>query len=174
MELVRQDETDPCDNHIHWWQELNPVTTEALIQMTLGAPQMLYNGGMLIAPLRYFDAERKRPGLPEDIGALVEKVEQERVVVHLVNLSLLHGRRLLIQAGTLGEHRFTSVEYSVLTSVYPGEVGDYTAPPVEQTTECQEVAAGQFQVELPPGTEIRLKIGLARHVNEPNYSFPEM
>jgi hypothetical protein len=86
----------------------------------------------------------------------------------------LHGRRLLIQAGTLGEHRFTSVEYSVLTSVYPGEVGDYTAPPVEQTTECQEVAAGQFQVELPPGTEIRLKIGLARHVNEPNYSFPEM
>ncbi len=174
MELVRQDETDPCDNHIHWWQELNPVTTEALIQLTLGAPQMLYNGGMLIAPLRYFDAERKRPGLPEDVAALVEIVEQQRVVVHLVNLSLLEGRKLLIQAGTLGEHRFSSVEYSVLTSAYPGEVGDYAAPPVTQANKRHEIEESQFQVELPPGTEIRLEIGLARHVNEPNYSFPEM
>ena len=47
MEQVRLDETDPRDNHIHWWQQLNPVTTEALIQLTLGAPQMLYNGGLL-------------------------------------------------------------------------------------------------------------------------------
>ena len=174
MELVRRDETDPCDNHIHWWQELNPVTTEALIQLTLGAPQMLYNGGMLIAPLRYFDAERKRPGLPEDVAALVEKVEQERVVVHLVNLSSMATRKLVIQAGTLAEHRFSSVEYSVLTSVYPGEVVDYAAPPAEQTTERQEIEHGQFLVEMPPGTEIRLKLGLVRHANEPNYSFPVM
>jgi hypothetical protein len=174
MELVRQDKTEPCDNHIHWWQQLNPVTTEALIQLTLGAPQMLYNGGMLMAPLRYFDAERKRPGLPPDIGALVEKVEEERLVVQLVNLSAVEGRKVLVQAGTLGEHRFTGVEYSVLTSVYPGVVEDYAAPPVEQGKEEIEVNSPHFQIELPPGTEIRLEIGFKRHTNEPSYEFPEM
>ncbi|MEC8645897.1 MAG: hypothetical protein VXY00_02875, partial [Candidatus Latescibacterota bacterium] len=87
MEQVRRDETDPRDNHIHWWQQLNPVTTEALIQLTLGAPQMLYNGGLLLAPIRHFDPDSDRPGLPPDVAALVESVEGERVDLHLVNLS---------------------------------------------------------------------------------------
>lgn len=174
MDLIRNDRTDPRDNHIHWWQQLNPVTTEALIQLTLGAPQMLYNGGMLLAPLRYFDAERKRPGLPRDIGALVEEVAKDKVVLHLVNLSGLQSRTLLIQAGSLGEHRFTTVAHSVLTSEYPGAVADYAAPSVEQAMEQVDVESTHFQVELPPGTEIRLKIGLERHVNEPSYAFPKM
>ena len=102
MQEVREDETDPRDNHIHWWQQLNPVTTEALIQLTLGAPQLLYNGGLLWAPLRYFDAERERPGLPPDVGALVETVSGDQVVLQLVNLSAVHERQVLVQAGTLG------------------------------------------------------------------------
>ncbi len=174
MALVREDQTDPCDNHIHWWQQLNPVTTEALIQLTLGAPQMLYNGGILIAPLRYFDLERRRPGLPLDVGALVEEVAQERLVVHLVNLSALEGRKVLLQAGTLGEHQFTVAEYNALASVYPGSPESYAGSPVEQQRERIEFASTHFQVELPPGTEIRLEIGLKRHVNEPGYEFPEL
>ena len=57
------------------------MTTEALIQLTLGAPQLLYNGGLLLARLRYFDAQRRRPGLPPDVAALVETLEARRTVV---------------------------------------------------------------------------------------------
>ena len=89
MEQVRLDETDPRDNHIHWWQQLNPVTTEALIQLTLGAPQMLYNGGLLLFPILHFDAESGRPGLPPETAALVESVRGDQIDVHLVNLSAL-------------------------------------------------------------------------------------
>ena len=172
MELIRRDKSDPRDNHIHWWQQLNPVTTEALIQLTLGAPQLLYNGGILMAPLRYFDAERKRPGLPADVAALVETVERDRLVVHLVNLSALDARKVLLQAGTLAEHRFGEVAYNSLESAYPGTVGSYAAPPVEQETKRVAVDDTHFAVALPPGTEIRLEIGLQRHANAPTYDLP--
>ena len=172
MEMVRQDETDPRDNHIHWWQEHNPVTTEALIQLTLGAPQMLYNGGLLLAPLRYFDARRKRPGLPPDIAALVEHVEQTHLRVHLANLNALEPQTLTIQAGTLGEHRFTTVSYDRLTSEYPGEVAAYAAPQAESETTEHIISDVYFKVELPPGTQIHLDIGLQRCVNDPSYRLP--
>jgi hypothetical protein len=172
LEQIRQDETDPRDNHIHWWQQLNPVTTEALIQLTLGAPQMIYNGGLLLAPLRYFDAERQRPGLPRDLGALVEKVARDRLVVRLVNLSGLEGRKLGVQAGSLGEHRFTEVRYGRLHSEYPGEVGGYAAPELETAMAQVRVDSTHFEVELPPGTQVQLEVGLERHVNEPSYHSP--
>ena len=95
-------------------------------------------------------------------------------MVQLVNLSAVAGRKVLLQAGTLGEHRFAVVEYTVLTSVYPGGVADYAAPPVEQGMEKIEVNGTHFQVELPPGTQIRLELGFRRHTNEPSYEFPEM
>jgi hypothetical protein len=118
MEQIRRDEADLTKVHIHHWQELNPVVTEALIQLTLGAPQMLYNGGLLMASLRYFDPARQRPGLPEDVAALVEKVEAGRVVVRLVNLSPFDARDVLVQAGTFGEHRFLTARYDVGAAIY--------------------------------------------------------
>ena len=172
MEQIRQDDTDPRDNHIHWWQQLNPVTTEALIQLTLGAPQLLYNGGLLLAPLRYFDAFKKRPGLPSDVAALVETVSQDEIVVNLVNLSARFEHKVLVQAGTLGEHQFTHVSYNTIVSEYPGKVGDYSAPEVETEMREESVDDVHFSVLLPPGTEIRLVIGLQRHVNEASYRLP--
>jgi hypothetical protein len=172
MRQVRADETDPRDNHIHWWQQLNPVTTEALIQLTLGAPQLLYNGGLLWAPLRYFDVERERPGLPLDVVALVETVSGDQVVLKLVNLSAVHERQVLVQAGTLGEHKFTQVEYNKMVSDGMGQVGDYGLPAVETALETVAVDGSCLQVELPPGTEIRLVLGLERHVNGASYRLP--
>ena len=172
MQQVREDETDPRDNHIHWWQQLNPVTTEALIQLTLGAPQLLYNGGLLWAPLRYFDAERERPGLPPDVGALVETVSGDQVVLQLVNLSAVHERQVLVQAGTLGEHRFTQVKYNKVVGGNFGKVGDYGLPEVETALETVAVDGSYVHVELPPGTEIRLVIGLERHVQGASYRLP--
>lgn len=171
-EQVRQDETDPRDNHIHWWQQLNPVTTEALIQLTLGAPQMLYNGGLLLAPLRYFDADRRRPGLPPDVAALVDAVTGDRVAVTLVNVSAVEARRLVVQAGTLAEHRFTRVEHDVDGGDYPGPVGDYGAPPADIDRATVDVDDTHFDVTLPPGTRLRLDIGMERCVGTPTYAFP--
>ena len=44
---------------IHLWQQCNPVVTEALVQLTWGGPQVLYNGGLQQARVRYYDADRR-------------------------------------------------------------------------------------------------------------------
>ena len=172
MEMIRTDRTDPRDNHIHWWQQLNPVTTEALVQLTMGAPQHLYNGGLLLAPLRWFDADRRRPGLPQDVAALVDRVERDRLVVHLVNLSPLESRTAVMQAGTLGEHRFTTVSSTQSVGDYPGSVGSYASPELATDTVRHEVGKEHVAVRLPPGRRITLEVGLERGVNTPSYRFP--
>ena len=50
--------------------------------------------------------------------------------------------------------------------------GDYAAPDVSATAAEVEVAAGSFVVELPPGTQIELTIGLERNVAPPSYASP--
>ncbi len=172
LELIRNDTTDLRENHIHWWQQMNPVTTEALVQLTLGAPQHIYNGGLLLAPLRYFDDDRRRPGLPADVAALVERVESDEVAVTIVNLSGSDKRRLVIQAGTLGEHRFTSASVSQRTSDYPGKVGSMAAPPLETETESIAIGSEAFSLVMPPGTTIALVLGLERGAGTPSYEFP--
>ena len=130
LALIRAD--DEVDRgvmrNVHRWQQTNPVTSEALVQLTLGAPQPIYNGGLLIADVRYFDAERRRPGLPADVSALVDEVEAERIRVRLINLHGNAARRVVIQAGTMAQHRFSEARYSVRTSDYPGAIVDYCEP----------------------------------------------
>ena len=87
LERIRNDKEDLKEVSIHHWQRLNPVLTEALVQLTLGAPQIMYNGGLLMCRVRYFDLEHRRPGLPEDVAALVEKLEDKRTVICLLYTS---------------------------------------------------------------------------------------
>ena len=124
----------------HHWQHQNPVTTEALIQLMLGAPQMMYNGGLLHASVRYFDPDHQRPGIPRDVAALVTRIERERTVLQLVNVSPFESRNVIVQAGTFGEHNFTTVKYQRLEK----------NGPVEQTV---EVNGKFFQVALNPDAE---------------------
>jgi len=174
MEMIRRDEQDLRAVNIHHWQELNPVTTEALIQLTLGAPQIIYNGGLLHCQVRYFDVQRQRPGLPDGTAALVEKIESDHIVVILVNLSVTSSHDLLIQAGAFGEHTFISADYDIRVSDYPGMQGaaGYAAPALQ--TEAQHLPIGDslLQIQLPPATEIRLKLSMKRFVNTPSYRLP--
>jgi hypothetical protein len=174
MALIQQDARDLTDVSIHHWQELNPVTTEALVQLTLGAPQIIYNGGLLHCQVRYFDGERRRPGLPRDVAALVEQIESDYIVVWLVNLSVLAARDCIIQAGAFGEHHFTHVAHAARTSAYPGEQGPggYAAPPLETALETHPIDDPLLHVTLPPATEIRLRLGIRRHVHSPSYRLP--
>ncbi|MEQ9437669.1 MAG: hypothetical protein RIG62_01430 [Cyclobacteriaceae bacterium] len=142
----------------------NPVITKALVQTTMGTPQSIYFGGLLRARLRYFDADRQRPGLPEDVAALVEGLEAERTEVHLVNLSLTETRRLIVQAGAFGEHAFTTLSY---------EAQNQDAEGKQETSKSQtQINQKYFMVVLPPATSIRLDIGTQRFVNQPTYAFP--
>lgn len=172
LALIAADNADLTTVNIHHWQELNPVVTEALVQLTLGAPQIVYNGGLLHCSLRYFDADRTRPGLPQDVAALVDHVSAEQVHVTLVNLNPSVTRRVTLQAGGFGEHRFTDATYSVRTSEYPGSQKRYAAPPLTTKRETQAIDGKMLTVELPPATTIRLELGLARHVNDPSYALP--
>lgn len=44
---------DVSEDDIHLWQQSNPVVTEALVQLTWGGPQVIYNGGLQQARVRY-------------------------------------------------------------------------------------------------------------------------
>jgi len=153
----------------HLWKsqtvtELNPVFTNGLAQVTLGAPHTCFNGGLLQARVRYFDLERERPGLPEDVAALVEKVEADRTVLQLVNLSGFHTRRLVVQAGAFSEHQFTDAKFSESSK-------DITGREVvrEQMVSIQK---SSFAVEMAPSTGIKLEMGTRRLANRPTYAFP--
>ena len=176
MAQVHQDGDVGTRHHVHHWQWGNPVTSEALVQLTLGAPQPIYNGGLLHARLRYFDVETRRAGLPPDVAALVEGLKADRTLVRLVNTSATQARTLRIQAGAFGEHRFTEARFQQRTSEWPGGLGGYagtySAEPVLREEVVLPLPDNHLEVQLPPGSELCLDLATQRYVNEPSYAQP--
>ncbi len=151
----------------------NPVFTKGLTQVMLGAPQSVYNGGLLRASVRYFDPDRERPGLPRDVTALVDKLESDATGVQLVNLSTTEARNLIVGAGAFGEHRFTDVRFKEVNQ-QGLEKNPYTwmrekREPIDKVV---PINGKYFAVQLPPATSIRLDIGMKRFANQPSYAFP--
>jgi len=103
---------DVAEADIHLWQQCNPVVTEALVQLTWGGPQVIYNGGLPQARVRYYDAGRRRPGLPASVAALVSNIDPQATVVDLVNLDPEHDRTVIVQAGAFAEHTLQAVRYT--------------------------------------------------------------
>lgn len=157
MDRMAHDTGDPETWDVHHWQEINPVHTEALVQLTCGGPQIIYHGGLLHVRLRYYDLEAHRPGLPPDVGALVESLNDETTTVTLANVSPLRPRRLILQAGAFGEHSFTTVSDHL-----PSE-GQPTIVPVNDN--CLEV-------DLAAGGLMRLELHMRRYCNTPSYRQP--
>jgi len=153
MDLLRADDGDPEEWDVHHWQDINPVHTEALVQQTCGGPQVIYHGGLLHVRLRYFDCAAGRPGLPPDVAALVTALDGDGTTLELVNLSAVHPRRALLQAGAFGEHRFTTVRD--LDSGRTATVDDR-----------------HLEVVLPPGRALRLRLGMRRFCHAPSYRQP--
>lgn len=170
MALIDADEADLATIHVHHWQRLNPVLTEALLQLVTGTPQVLYNGGLLPTRLAYFDADRARPGLPRDVAALVDSVRPGGAAVELVNLSLAHTRRVVIQAGQFGDDR---IDHATVTRSsgddYPGDPRAYTSPPIPQSEQEVTVNGPRLLVELPPGRRIRLDLHTTARVRTPSH-----
>ncbi len=133
----------------------NPVHTKVLTHLTLGTPQSVYHGGLLRATVRYFDPANARPGLPRDVAALVDQLENDKVGVQLTNLNCSEPRKVIVQAGAFGEHQFTQAHY---------DEGD--------TKQTVPVDGKWVEVELPPSALIRLELGMNRFANDPSYAFP--
>ncbi|MGY0488440.1 hypothetical protein [Streptomyces sp. WG-D5] len=156
VEAIENDTVDPAVGpdalDIHHWQHLNPVVTEALLQLTCGAPQVLYNGGLAQLQVRWFDEDARRPGLPPDVAALVSDIDPDHTVVELVNLGVT-ARRLLLRTGSFAEHRITTVR-------------------VDDDGPVQPVDGPHCRVDLPGGTRIRLTLTLALHAARPACASP--
>ncbi|WP_427884687.1 hypothetical protein ACQHIV_21075 [Kribbella sp. GL6] len=155
LETIENDPIDPAVGpdapDIHHWQNINPVVTEALLQLTTGSPQILYNGGLTQLHLRYFDTVAHRPGLPEDVAALVSDIDPDHTVVDLVNLGTTP-RSLLIQAGSFNEHTLQTVAVD--------------------TTQPTPIHGERLRVDLPPQSEVRLTLTMSMHIRQPTNQSP--
>ncbi|GIH19505.1 hypothetical protein [Rugosimonospora africana] len=167
---IRADPTDPHTgpgaDDLHHWQDLNPVVTEALSQLTCGAPQPLYNGGLWHARLRYHDPERGRPGLPPDVAALVDRIGPDRVSVQLVNLDPVRSRRVVVQAGAFAEHSFGTVTFDQAADAWPPSGPNVPLQP-RRRPGALTVDGAYVQVHLPPATSIRLDSSIRLRAHPP-------
>ncbi|MGW1541680.1 hypothetical protein ACWCPM_15840 [Streptomyces sp. NPDC002309] len=159
--LMEADDAETGDDRdLHKWQRLNPVVTEVLTQLTTGAPQTLYNGGLPLARVRYDDLDHGRPGLPPDVAALVEHLDADSTTVHLVNLSSSRTRRLRLLAGGFGEHQITAAHWNTGGAGYPGDSHGPRLPAGEQTPRSAAVDDNSVHVTLPPGRQIRIRLDM--------------
>jgi hypothetical protein len=149
--LMRLDTSTPdtrlSDNPL----KVTPASTDALVQLTMGALPPARRGMLLHARVRYFDPQRHRPGLPDDVAALVETMTDTKTTLSVVNLDAVNGRRVVIQGGAYAEHRIESVSSS---------------------KEVTPVGAASVVVELGPGCGARLTLTKKRHANAPTFAFP--
>ena len=158
MNRMEADDSDPETRECYHFQKLCPVVPEALVQMTMGTPAAIYNGGLLQAHVRYFDPQARRAGLPPGIAALVEHVDARSLTVRLVNTDLVAGRSVVLQAGSFGEHEFTQVK----------------STPAGRAEQSMDLNDRHLKVKLGPGSQRTLVIGLRRLVHRPSYRFPPL
>ena len=127
------------------------AATSALVNLTMGGIQPLWAGGLLYCQLRYFDPVLRRPGLPEDVAALVTEITKDFVKVILVNINQAEPREVIVQTGGYGEHRCERVE-----------TGGQKFP----------VDNRFFNVRLAPGAGAELVVYRSRFANMPTLAFP--
>ena len=73
----------------------SPAVVANLVNLTTGGLYPGHVAAVLHARLRYFDPAARRPGLPDDVAALVETLSSDATTVTLLNVSPLesaHGR----------------------------------------------------------------------------------
>ena len=154
---MRADTTTPDTRLSDDMNGINPATTESLTRLMLGGLPTGRSCHALHSRLRYFDAHRRRAGLPEDVGALVEKLGADEVTVSLVNASPVYERTVVVQGGAYAEHRLDRVT-----------LGESAAG----VTEAYGADHSAFSVRLAPGCGAQLKIALKRYANPPTFAFP--
>src|SRR4029450_1429306 len=131
--------------------DYNPAATESLVQLMWGALLPGREGGLLNARLRYFDPDRKRAGVPDDVAALVSELSDTRTVVTLVNLDSSQPRTVIVQGGGYGEHQLVGVTAGGKTTAIDSPL---------------------LTVQLAPGSGQALTLEMKRYVNTPPVQHP--
>ncbi len=151
------------------WLAHEPMPTDNLVRLTIGGLPVHKRGEMLHSYLRYFDLDRRQPGLPQGVAALVTGIGRDSAEVEIVNTNLFEKRRMIVQGGSYGEHRITSVSYRAAGS---GQVS--AAQPGDEISAERAVSIDSryVQVDLEPGAGGVLRIGLERFASTPSYEFP--
>jgi hypothetical protein len=152
MQQVDEDVTTPDTRLADYLLEFNPAHTDALANLTMGAYFSRGRIWTLHARFRYFDPVRRRAGLPEDVGALVEKLDADAATLSLVNTNPVEERTVIVQGGAYGEHLIRSAGVEGGTPV--------------------DVGSRVFTVRLKPGAGARLRVGMTRYANSPTFAFP--
>jgi hypothetical protein len=161
IEKMRADKSSPetrlADNAL----EFNPASVSSLLQLTQGAlhlarppwsPTSPHQGGApLHARLRYFDAKKRRAGLPDDVAVLIEKLEHWRTGFTIVNTSRTEMRAVVIQGGAYGEH--------VIETVH-------------DATKHRAINSPHFTLWLEPGCGSYLELSIDRYAGKPTLAFP--
>jgi hypothetical protein len=161
--LMRANPGPPEGDDIHWWQRLNPVVTEILVQLTTGALPAVYNGGLSLARVRLGDGSARRPGLPPGVAALVSSITNDVVTVELANLDTGDERTVVIQAGAFGEDRIDRVDHDAADAGFPGSPHHYSIPVPRITHRTvDDLAAPRLEVRLPASTRITLQLTITR------------
>jgi hypothetical protein len=151
VRAMRRDTSTPDKRLADNMMDFNPAATESMVQLMWGALLPGREGGLLNARLRYFDPDRRRAGVPEDVAALVSELSDTRTVVTLVNLNPAQPRTVIVQGGGYGEHQLVSV-----TS------GDRTTP----------IDLPLLTVRLDPGCGRSLVLATKRYANAPTVKHP--
>jgi hypothetical protein len=149
--MIESDSTSADTRLADYLLELNPAATGALANLTMGAYFPRGRIWSLHARFRYFDPARRRAGLPEDVGALVETLEAGAATLTLVNLNPVDSRTVLVQGGAYGEHE-------LLSAVVDGKT--------------HAVAGPVATVHLKPGCGAKIRFTMKRYSLAPTFAFP--
>lgn len=151
VEMIRTDQTTADTRLADYLLDFNPAATNALVNLTMGGYFARGRIWVLHSRFRYFDPEKRRAGLPADVGALVEKLGANSATVTLVNTNPIEPRMMVVQAGGYGEHRFDTATIDGVTTKIDGPV---------------------FTVRLEPGAGSRIEFAMTRYANKPTFAFP--
>ena len=151
VEEMHRDDMTPDTRMSDDLNLINPVTVDALSQLMLGGLPPGRQGSPLHCRLRYFDPERRRAGVPADVGALVEGMTGDDTTLSLVNLSQVDARTVVVQGGAYAEHQLLSA-----------------------TIGGQEINIGHpwFTVRLAAGSGATVTLRMERYANRPTLVHP--
>jgi hypothetical protein len=150
MEKMQNERTTPDTRLADYTEDFNPATVNELLRLTLGG-NLTGRIWSLHTRVRYFDPEKNRAGLPDDVASLVTKMDGGITCLTIVNINQVKSRKVIVQTGAYGEHECLSVKIREM---------DY---PVNNHF---------FEVSLDPGAGAELIISVKRYVNQPTLSFP--
>lgn len=167
---IMEQDLGPQGDDIHRWQQLNPVVTEVLVQQISGSPAPLYNGGLPVMRLRWWDASTGSMGLPPAVAALVSRVEGTALTVTIVNLSGDADHELLLQAGTYGEDRITTVDFDSQNEDWAGGLHSTASAHDERRWTRASIGRSRMHVRLPHATRIMLCLTITRGAYVPRHT----